>query len=211
MRPSPANEVRKMYEETADSYAQMMDAEIDLPVYADVLGHLRDRIANTPGAVVDTACGSGHMLFMYHERYDRSRQLMGVDLSPRMVAIAEKRLARRARVVVGDMRQIPGVDADTAVAILNFFSLHHLDPEGAGEALREWHRVMRPGGELLLATWEGSGVIDYGDDSDIIAPRYGIDELKLWVRQAGFEVTRCVIEPVEGMPMEAIYLEAVKT
>ena len=56
MRPSPTNEVRKMYEETADSYARMMDAEIDLPVCADLLGRLRDRIANTPGTLVDTAC-----------------------------------------------------------------------------------------------------------------------------------------------------------
>ena len=58
MRPSPADEVREMYEDTADSYAHMMDAEIGLPVYADFLGRLRDRIANTPCAVVDTACGS---------------------------------------------------------------------------------------------------------------------------------------------------------
>ena len=51
-----------MYEETAESYARMMDAEIDLPVYAHILGRLRDRVANMPGTLVDTACGSGHML-----------------------------------------------------------------------------------------------------------------------------------------------------
>jgi ubiquinone/menaquinone biosynthesis C-methylase UbiE len=88
MRPSPTDAVRKMYDETAESYAKMMDGEIGLPVYADVLGRLRDRIAKIPGAVVDTACGSGHMLSMYRESYDQEHPLLGVDLSPRMVSIA---------------------------------------------------------------------------------------------------------------------------
>jgi len=199
-----------MYEKTADAYAKMMDAEIALPIYSDILGRLCERIGTRAGTLIDTACGSGHMLAMYHERFDQSRRLMGLDLSPRMVAIAAERLGRNARIVVGDMREIPGVETDTAVAILNYFALHHLDPKGAGEALKEWHRVLRPGGEIFLATWEGSGVIDYGDASDIIALRYRSDELEQWVREAGFEVTRCVVEPVEEMPMEAIYLEAVK-
>ena len=34
MQTSPTDKVRNMYERTADSYAQMMDAEIGLPVYA---------------------------------------------------------------------------------------------------------------------------------------------------------------------------------
>jgi len=210
MKPSSREEVREMYEGTADSYARMMDAEIDLPIYSDILGRLQERLGNKAGTLIDTACGSGHMLLRYHERFDGSRSLMGVDLSPRMVAIATERLGRRARIVDGDMCEIPDVEAGTAVAVLNFFALHHFDQEGVGEALQEWRRVLQPGGELLLATWEGSGVIDYGDESEIIALRYCSDELKLWVSEAGFKVTRCVIEPVEGLPMEAIYLEAVK-
>ncbi len=210
MKPSSTEEVREMYEETADSYARMMDDEIDLPIYSDILGRLQVRVGKRSGSLIDTACGSGHMLLRYHERYDRSRPLMGVDLSPRMVAIVTERLGRRARIVVGDMREITDVEAGTAVAVLNFFALHHLDPEGVGEALKEWRRVLQPGGELVLAAWEGSGVIDYGDESEIIALRYGSDELKLWVSEAGFEVIRCVVEPVEGLPMDAIYLEAVK-
>lgn len=55
MQPSTDDEVRRMYDETADSYAQMMDAEIGLPVYADVLGRLQRRIANIGGPVIDTA------------------------------------------------------------------------------------------------------------------------------------------------------------
>ena len=199
-----------MYETTADSYAQMMDAEIDLPVYADTLGRLSARIAQMPGTLIDSSCGSGHMLSMYHEHYDRNRPLLGIDLAPRMVEIAGARLRSSAEVLVGDMRDLVAVDAGSAAAVLNFFSLHHLDPEGVGVALREWHRVLRPGGQLLIATWEGAGAIDYGNESDVVALRYRSDEMASWTEGAGFTVMRCVTEAVEEMPMDAVYLEGVK-
>ncbi len=210
MKPSSADEVRKMYEETAHSYAEMMDSEIDLPVYADILGRLNERLEPIDGALIDTACGSGHMLAMYHDRYDRDRRLLGVDLSPRMVAIAAEKLGSRGRVAVGDMRRLTEVEDNEAAAVLNFFALHHLDPEGACVALREWYRVLRPAGRLVVATWDGDGAIDYGDESDIVALRYSRQDLNAWVESAGFDVTRCCVEPVAEIPMNAIYLEAVK-
>ena len=210
MRPSPTDEVRRMYEETADAYTRMMDAEIDLPVYADLLGRLRDRIANTPGTLVDTACGSGHMLAMYHDHCDQSRPLVGVDLSPRMVSIAGGRLGPNAHIVLGDMRDLSAVASDSSSAVVNFFALHHLDSEDVVLAFREWHRVLGAGGQLVVATWEGSGAIDYGDESDIVALRYRSDEMAAWAREAGFTVTRCVVGSVEEISMDAVYLEGVK-
>lgn len=210
MQPSPADEVREMYDETADSYAQMMDAEIRLPVYADVLERLQRRIANISGPVIDTACGSGHMLSMFRERYDFGRPLVGVDLSSRMVSIAEGKLDSNARLIVGDMRILVSVDSGSCAAVLNFFALHHLDAEEAMRAVGEWFRVLTPGGQLVVAAWEGSGIVDYGDESEIVALRYTSAELESWAKTAGFEVTRCKVEPVDDFPMDAVYLEASK-
>jgi ubiquinone/menaquinone biosynthesis C-methylase UbiE len=210
MRTSTSDEVRKMYDDTADSYAKMMDTEMEHPVYADILERLRDRIANTPGAVVDTACGSGHLLCMFHERYDQKHPLLGVDLSPRMVSIAAKKLGPNARVVVGDMRDLSTLGFGAGSAVLNFFALHHLEHAGVESAFREWYRFLAPGGQLVVGAWEGSGVIDYGDESDIVALRYGSNELVTWAEGAGFSVTRCVVEPEEEYPMDAMYLEGIK-
>lgn len=199
-----------MYEATADSYAEMMDKEIELPLYSNVLGRLQERIASTPGTLIDTACGSGHMLSMFHDRYDISRPLLGIDLSPRMVAIAGARLKSYGQVLLGDMRDLPTVVSGSAAAILNYFAIHHLDPEGVREAFLEWYRVLCPGGQLLIAAWEGVGTIDYGDDSDIVALRYTDAELASWAETAGYTVSRCVVEPVEDFSMDAIYLECLK-
>lgn len=210
MRPSPTNEVRKMYDETADSYAKMMDTEIGLPVYAETLGRLRDHIVNTSGTVVDTACGSGHMLSLYHECYDQNRPLLGIDISPYMVSIAKKRLGPNVHIEVGDMRDLSVVDSGSSSAVLNFFALHHLASEDVKSALREWYRILEPKGQLVVATWEGSGTIDYGDESDIVALRYNSNEMADWAQEAGFQITRCVVAPVEDFPMNAVYLEGEK-
>jgi ubiquinone/menaquinone biosynthesis C-methylase UbiE len=198
-----------MYDETAESYARMMDTEIALPVYADVLARLRQRITKTTGAVVDTACGSGHMLCMYYERYDKEHPLLGVDLSAHMISIAKEKLAPNARCVVGDMRDLP-VESGSSSAVLNFFALHHLDSEAVQQAFREWYRVLGPRGQLVVATWEGHGAIDYGDASDIVALRYSCSEMNAWAQAAGFSIARCFVEPVEDFPMDAVYLEASK-
>jgi ubiquinone/menaquinone biosynthesis C-methylase UbiE len=210
MKPSDIDDVRAMYEATADSYAQMMDEEIRLPVYVDVLERLRRRIEGAPGPLVDTACGSGHMLQMYHDRFDADRPLLGVDLSPRMVQIASERLGPAGRVEVGDMCVLSQVESGTAAALMNFFAVQHLDPNGVRAALNEWRRVLRPGGRLLIAAWEGSGAIDYGEEADLVALRYTGSELEAWAGEAGFEVERCRVEPVEEFPMDAVYLEGAK-
>lgn len=202
--------VRGLYEESADGYAEMMDSEIDLPVYADILGRLAERIADISGPVIDTSCGSGHMLSRYHERYDPKRSLLGVDLAPRMVEIAGSRLGSNARIVTGDMRDLGPFESGSSAAVLSFFAIHHIDPDGISTALREWHRVLQPGGQLIVAAWEGVGSIDYGGQFDVVALKYPKDEVVSWVRDAGFVVDRSTVEPVEGMPMEAVYVEGTK-
>lgn len=150
-----------MYEDNADSYFDMMEKEINLPVYQDMLGGLHQNIANTPGTLVDTACGSGHMLAMFRSKFDSNRPLIGLDISPRMVALSKSLLDDDGLLMVGDMRSIPA--------------------------------------------------IDYGEESEIVALRYTRQELIDVANQAGFSVKRCVVEPVEGFPMDAIYLECNKS
>jgi len=210
MRPSTDKEVREMYDETAESYTAMMDAEIGLPMYAETLSRFSESIANVQGVLIDTSCGSGHMLSMYRDRFDRTRQITGVDLSPRMVAKASIQLGSEAEILVGDMRDLVFAKVGSAAGVISFFAIHHLDPEGARLALHEWHRVLTPGGQLLIAAWEGAGPIDYGGQSDIVAFRSNTGELSTWARSAGFFISHCVVELVDGMEMDAIYLYATR-
>lgn len=127
-----------------------------------------------------------------------------------MIAIASARLGSNAQTLTGDMRDLARVDSSSAAAVLSFFAIHHVDPKEVLAALQEWRRVLRPGGQLLLAAWEGTGPIDYGSASDVVALRYTKDEVAAWAQQARFVVNRCVVEPVEEIPMDAVYLEGTR-
>lgn len=209
MRVSSHQDVRQFYEDAADGYSQMMDGEIGGAPYTDILRRLAERIVGLEGTVVDTACGPGHMLQRYHAEFDATRGLVGVDLSPRMADLAKKKIPG-ATVRIGDMRDLSWCDAGTVAAVLNYFALHHVDAASALGAISEWARVLLPGGQLALATWEGEGPIDYGDESDVLALRYSEADVRGWVETAGLTVDRCETVPVEGIPMDGIYLEATK-
>jgi ubiquinone/menaquinone biosynthesis C-methylase UbiE len=199
-----------MYEASADSYSEMMDKEIELPIYKEMLGRLHENIRSIPGAILDTACGSGHMLALFQSYFDSSRSFIGMDISPNMVAISKKRIGKDCLVFVGDMRSLPDLKSATVAAVINFFAIHHLDLDGINQAMNEWSRVLVHNGRLILAAWEGSGAIDYGEESDIVALRYTKTELSDVAVRAGLYVTRCSVKPVEGFPMDAIYLECIK-
>jgi ubiquinone/menaquinone biosynthesis C-methylase UbiE len=211
MKTSSKKEVLKLYEDSADSYDKMMDSEIDLPVYADILSRLAENISKIQGVVIDTSCGSGHMLYRYHEQHDPQRSLVGIDLSPSMVALASKKLGSHAKIYAADMRDLGRILPESAAAVISFFAIHHLDPQEINVAIKEWYRVLCPQGQLSIATWEGDGPIDYGGESDIVALRYSAKEVADWVKNNGFTIDRLVVEPVEEIPMEAIYLEATKS
>jgi len=209
-KTSSADKVREMYDAEAESYSGMMDSEMEQPIYADTLGRLKTRLVGLAGPIIDAPCGSGHMLSMYHEDYDMERTLLGIDLSPSMAAIATKRLGKAAEIVVGDIRNLGSVRSCSAAAVISHFALHHLNVDGIAEALAEWHRVLRIGGQLVIGAWEGEGAIDYGDDSDIVAILHSAESLQAMIREAGFSISRNVVERDNEMMMNAIYIEGTR-
>jgi SAM-dependent methyltransferase len=93
----------------------------------------------------DEAVGAG----VYEALVERAESVVGIDISPVVVAgAAERCLGLEA--VVADVAALPFPDGrfDTVVSIS---TLDHLDSHARIErALAEIHRVLRPGGSLLL-------------------------------------------------------------
>jgi demethylmenaquinone methyltransferase/2-methoxy-6-polyprenyl-1,4-benzoquinol methylase len=106
--------------------------------------------------VVDVCCGSGASLAGLRRP---GRTLLGVDASAEMLALAAERYGHRiggpgfAR---ADAFRLPLADA-SADALVIAFGLRNLRPRR--EALREFARVLRPGGTLAIleATAPGRG------------------------------------------------------
>lgn len=163
----------------------------------EVLGDfdLADELASRlhPGMLVaDLGCGPGELLLRLAEG---ARQAIGVDSSPRMLELAEKRLAGRDNVSLrlGDLTHLPLREDEIQAATLSLV-LHHLSDPVA--ALAEAKRALCPAGVLLVAEFDrhdnDAMRVKYGD------PRLGVDRetLENWLRQAGFAPRRISEHPV---------------
>lgn len=99
--------------------------------------------------LLDVACGSGEFL---DEQAAHVRQVTGLDLSDIEVRLARRKLRDRiaagtADVIRGDVAALPLPDEQfTAVNCVGSF-LAFDDP---GTALAEMHRVLRPGGRVVV-------------------------------------------------------------
>ncbi|NAZ81806.1 methyltransferase domain-containing protein [Kineococcus sp. R8] len=112
--------------------------ELDEPFVDAVLAGL------APGAALDAACGTGRLA----ERLVRAgHDVVGVDASPEMLAVARRRVPQ-ARFVAGALERLPVADASVDVVVCAL-ALSHLP--SLGPAVQEFARVLRPGGHLVVS------------------------------------------------------------
>jgi SAM-dependent methyltransferase len=124
-----------------------------LPFVAGRLyGVAADELALRPeDELLDVGCGAGLLL---HDRGAGLRFVAGIDASEIQVGLARQRLAERiaagtAQVVLGDAAALPWPDGRfSAVASVNCLKF----VADADQALREMHRVLRPGGRVVHLT-----------------------------------------------------------
>jgi ubiquinone/menaquinone biosynthesis C-methylase UbiE len=170
---------------------------------------LLSRAALAPGDnVIDVACGTGLVTLpaaiAVRTNADTSGRVTCTDLSPAMVAAAEKR-ARAAGLanVVGAVcgAEQLSVDGPFDVALCSLGLMYAPDP---GRALVEIHRVLRPCGRVAVAVWGQRrncgwaglfGVVDQRVASDVCPLFFALGEpaaLTTQLERAGFTDVECV-------------------
>lgn len=106
-------------------------------------------------AVVELGCGTGALAArLLAGELPPDASYLGLDLSPRMVAIASGRLARvgaRARVRLADATD-PLAEAASADRVVSAYVLDLLAPERQAALVAQAARLLAPGGLLCLAS-----------------------------------------------------------
>ncbi len=110
-------------------------------------------VSITGGVILDAGCGSGYSTKLIGARYN-PRELVAFDIMPEQIELANRRYGR-ARFFVGDVTEINS-PSDKYDAVFVFGVLHHI-PEWE-RALREIHRVLKPGGHMLIEEVDKKGV-----------------------------------------------------
>ncbi len=141
-----AADLQISYDRVADEYAaRFFDELAGKPLDRALLGCFAEQVRGA-GTVADVGCGPGQVARFLHER---GLPVLGIDFSPGMVALA-RRLNPGLNFRQGTMLALEVEDAAWA-GIAAFYAIVHLPPDVVPVALREFHRVLRPGGLLLLA------------------------------------------------------------
>jgi len=100
-------------------------------------------------SVLEVGCGTGSNLIPYQTAGCR---VCGIDLSPAMIAQAQKKLDGLADLRVGDASCMPYSDDDFDL-ILAMFTLHEMPFHVRPEVISEMKRVLKPHGRLLLVDY----------------------------------------------------------
>lgn len=198
MEPADVAITRAAYDTVAEDYAELLRGSLaDSPFERDALD-LFARVVERPGGgrVADVGCGTGRLT---GHLVGPGLDLVGVDLSPGMVAVA-RREHPEVPFAVGSVTGLPLATSSLAGA-LAWYSLIHTPTERLTAAFEELRRVLRPGGHLLTGFQVGDEVRRgrrhlYGHDVALDSYRRPPDLVARCAAAAGFtEVARTVSPP----------------
>lgn len=194
-----ALDAKQLREKVSSMYAQVAadpDGEFHFhrgPAYAaDFLGYDADELEDLPSeatasfagvgnplamgelspgqTVLDVGCGAGMDLLLAATRVGPSGKAIGVDMTPAMMDRA-RRAARAAgfenvEIREGDAESLPAMDGEADVVISNGVINLTTDKR---KAFSEIFRVLKPGGQLLLADIIGKEELaeDVREDVDL--------------------------------------------
>jgi ubiquinone/menaquinone biosynthesis C-methylase UbiE len=131
--------------------------------------------------VLDVASGRGAVLFPAAEKVGASGDVVGIDLAEEMVGATNEdaaRLGLRVRVKLMDAEHLDFPDAAFDRVLCGFGIMFFPNQE---RALREFHRVLHPGGQLAVSTWHTHQV----KELDLAMTAAGLNPPRLpgWIKE----------------------------
>lgn len=179
---------RRVWERMAPRYDRMI-ASAERRLFAGIREWVGQR---AHGRVLEVAVGTGRSL----GHYPPDAELVGIDLSPGMLAFARERArnsGRRIELREGDAERLPFASAsfDSVVCVLALCSIPRPDV-----AIAEMARVVRPGGSVILVDHIGSSA------APVFAAQWLVE--RVTIRTAGEHFTRRQLALVGGAGLDVV-------
>jgi len=177
---------RKAYNLAAERYHELFHNEMNEKEYdRRLLDSFASRF-HKDSWICDAGCGpSGHI-----GRYvfDKGIQVVGVDISDKCVELA-RHYNPKMRFERGDIGNL-AFDDDSFDGIISYYSIIDTPKRYVGRIFREFHRVLKPGGNLLVAvkagTTEGYMKDLLGIQTEIYFTLFTEKEITRYFEKAGF-------------------------
>lgn len=168
-----AEAVRRMFDSIAPRYDllnHVLSANIDRLWWRRAARSFRTVLANPDASVLDICCGTGDMtLALLKHRPRGARPILAADFARAMLTRGAQKFAARkpgeptAVAIEADALHLPLPSASLDL-IVSAFGFRNLANYEAG--LREFHRVLKPGGQL--------GILDFSEPGGLIGKAYAV-------------------------------------
>ena len=163
-----AQAVRQMFDSIAPRYDllnHVLSANIDRLWWRRAARQFRDVLARPEAAVLDICCGTGDMtMALMKHRPAGGRPVIAADFARGMLSRAIPKFSRHnVTVLEADALHLPLRDQSLDL-IVTAFGFRNLANYEAG--LREFHRVLKPGGQL--------GILEFSEPGGLIGKAYAI-------------------------------------
>ncbi|KHL10544.1 methyltransferase family protein [Mumia flava] len=197
------SDTRDSYDADALGYAEQVRGLLDrMPYLRASLAVFAEAVRDAGGGpVADVGCGPGYVT---RHLQDAGVDAFGIDLSPEMVAIAQ-RDHPGLRFEVGDMTDLDLADHSVA-GVVAFWSVIHVPDHAVPGVFAEFHRVLRPGSPVLVGFHVGDGTEHTaegytGAHISVDTHRRQPSRVMDWLRQAGFAIqAELVLRPDDDVP-----------
>ncbi len=190
--PQSREQIRKMYDRLAREYALNLFNELESkPLDRELLDEFVQKVQGH-GTVCDVGCGPGHVASYLREA--GLTEVRGLDLSAEMVDTARS-LNPEIPFEQGDLTALNVSDGAWAGATA-FYAVVNLAKYELPPVFAELHRVLKPGGWLLLSFHCGKQVVHveemWGVEISLDFRFFETSEIVGLMRKAGFSVKRVV-------------------
>src|SRR5215469_17031819 len=165
---SAAHSVRQMFNSIAPRYDllnHVLSANVDRLWWRSTARRFRSILANPDAAVLDICCGTGDMtMALLKHRPRNARPILAADFARAMLSRGAQKFGGRGAVALeADALHLPLHSASLDL-IVTAFGFRNLANYEAG--LREFRRVLKPGGQL--------GILDFSEPGGILGKAYAV-------------------------------------
>lgn len=165
---SAAQAVQQMFNSIAGRYDllnHVLSANVDRLWWRRTARRFRDLLAQPDASILDICCGTGDMtMALLKHRPAGARPILAGDFAHEMLARGARKFDGKGAVALeADAMHLPLRD-NSLDLIVTAFGFRNLANYQAG--LREFHRVLKPGGQL--------GILDFSEPGGLVGKAYAV-------------------------------------